>query len=533
MSEMSTETRINIIGAGLAGLSAAITLAKLDIHVNLISSLPSERSQSTLAEGGINAALDTMGEGDLPQYHANDTLKSAAGLANPAAVKGLTEAAPDIVTELVRLGAPLRRQNGKLILRKFGGQPKRRTAYAQAGTGRMLTTALMDEARKYEALGFITCYSHHDFVRLLLKDGRCIGVRIRDTWQNAVTDFFGPVILCVGGLNGFFPGRTTGTTANSGNAAAACFAAGMAFADLEFIQYHPTTVGIAGKRMLISEAARGEGGRLYAGRNGKPWYFMEEKYPEFGNLMPRDVVSREMIAVVRRPDCGRRVYLDMSAITKADWNNKLADLRAEIIDYLGLDPAAHPIPVAPGIHYFMGGIRVDVKHRTSISGCFAAGECACQYHGANRLGGNSMLGAIYGGRVAAEAAAEELRPCDTSSPQAVNTETSESNLSADPARTSRVGEILTAALGVLRDEETLCSALDTLRELPVPQSETDRNRDLLAEAMLLSALERRESRGAHTRTDYPERDDEHFAKLSVAVFDGSGVKVTYAEAADD
>ncbi len=530
---MSTEIRINIIGAGLAGLSAAITLAKLDIHTNLISSLPSERSQSTLAEGGINAALDTMGEGDLPEYHANDTLKSAAGLANPAAVKGLTEAAPDIVTELVRLGAPLRRQNGKLILRKFGGQPKRRTAYAQAGTGRMLMTALIDEARKYEALGLITRYAHHDFVRLLLKDGCCIGARIRDTWQNAVTDFRGPVILCIGGLNGFFPERTTGTTVNSGNAAAACFAAGMAFADLEFIQYHPTTVGIAGKRILISEAARGEGGRLYVQRNGKPWFFMEEKYPELGSLMPRDVVSREMVQVVRRPDCGRQVYLDMRPITKADWKNKLADLRAEVIDFLGFDPAAQPIPVAPGVHYFMSGIRVDINHRTGIAGCYAAGECACQYHGANRLGGNSMLGAIYGGRVAAETAAEEFRPSDAAAENAVHSEALAPYRPADPARVSRVGEILAGALGVLRDEETLRSALDALRELPVPESDTDRNRDLLAEAMLLSALERRESRGAHTRTDYPERDDEHFAKLSVAVFDGSGVKLTYEEAIDD
>ena len=397
--------RIKIIGAGLAGLSAAITLAEKGYKSTIISLQPSERAQSVMAEGGINGASNTMGENDSPAEHASDTLKAGVALADPAAVKDLAQHAPEIHQWLMRLGAPLHRKDGQLILRNFGGQKKKRTAYAQSSTGKVLMTALIDECRKYEASAVIHRLSHHEFLSLILRDGCCEGVWIRDSYTGECFALTGPVIFASGGLNGFFPGMTTGTASNSGDAAAILFAQGVAFANLEFIQYHPTTVQIPGKRMLISEAARGEGGRLFIYQDGSPRYFMEEKYPELGNLMPRDVVSREMYQLTR--DTGEQVYLDLRGLSNNTWKEKLSDLREEIRYYLALDPAKEPVPVSPGIHYFMGGILVDRGHRTSLSGLYAAGECACQYHGANRLGGNSTLGAIYGGMTAAVTAAAE------------------------------------------------------------------------------------------------------------------------------
>ena len=255
--------RVKIIGAGLAGLTAAITLAQNGYKSTLISLQPSERAQSVMAEGGINGASNTMGENDSPAEHAKDTLHAGVNIADPEAVKGLTEHAPEIHQWLMRLGAPLHRQNGQLILRNFGGQKKKRTAYAQSSTGKVLMTALIDECRKYEAENVVHRLSHHEFLSLIIRDKRCEGAWIRDSFNGDIFGLNGPVIMAVGGLNGFFPGMTTGTTANSGDAAAVLFSQGVAFANLEFIQYHPTTVQIPGKRMLISEAARGEGGRLF------------------------------------------------------------------------------------------------------------------------------------------------------------------------------------------------------------------------------------------------------------------------------
>ncbi|MBR5088004.1 MAG: FAD-binding protein, partial [Ruminiclostridium sp.] len=395
---------INILGAGIAGLSAALTLAEKGIRCRLISAQQSERAQSVLAEGGINAALNTMGEGDTPELHFEETMKSGCYLADPNAVRALTENAPEVVMRLAALGVPFNRNNdGSLTLRSFGGQKKKRTAFAKSSTGKMIMTALIDAVRKYEVSGLVERYPRHSFVCLLTENGRCAGVRVKDDYTGKHLDFAGTVITALGGLNGFFPSRTTGTVTNSGTAAAVMFAQGVKFANLEMIQYHPTTIARPGKNCLISEAARGEGGRLYAERGGFPWYFMEEKYPSLGNLMPRDVVSREIYFVSRDPSVKNgTVFLDMTGITEDVWKNRLSDLREQIMHWFPLDPKKDPVPVKPSIHYFMGGILVNDRHEASLDGLYAAGECACQYHGANRLGGNSMLGAVFGGMTAAK-----------------------------------------------------------------------------------------------------------------------------------
>lgn len=566
--------KVNIIGAGLAGLSCAITLSEYGIENRLISLLPSERAQSSLAEGGINGALDTMGENDTPQEHFRDTMKGGAYLNDPEAVRVLTDRAPEILSSLIRIGVPFQAKECRPVLRKFGGQKKKRTAYAKSSTGKLIMSAMIAECRKWECAGLTERFSHHRFIRLLTEPGeafpessagsdfpgkksspdqnkgkKVLGVRVQDTYSNVMTDFEGPVVLCSGGMGGLFPGQTTGTTLNTGNVTATVFSQGVRLGNLEMIQYHPTTMKIPGKRCLVSEAARGEGGRLFILKDGKPWYFMEEKYPELGNLMPRDVVSREEYLAAGREDTEGSVCLDMTGIPKKAFLEKLSDLREEIMYYLDLDPLKDPIPVEPGIHYFMGGIDVDSHHKSNLDGLYAAGECCCRYHGANRLGGNSMLGALLGGRIAGESiAAGEGRPDQTGEPEIPADMVIPDPLEKDedPALAARAGRILQKGLGIVRDRHGMMEADEELKKLMHEVSvsnhtdhgtgntglETDAptNIDLcrlrLADAIVLSALERQESRGAHTRSDFPDQSDE-YKKMTLAEFKDGRIVVSF------
>ncbi len=587
---------VNIVGAGLAGLSAALTLAKQHQPCRLISVQASERAQSVLAEGGINGALNNMGEGDSILLHEEDTCLAGCQIADEEAVRGLTGHAPAIIQMLADLGVPFNRQDGKILQRSFGGQRKKRTAFAKSSTGKMIMHALIDEVRKYEVLGLVERYPHHLFEDLLirevnpehlhqeqgsipeyprqeqgsipeylrqeqggeLKEKVCCGLLIRDVYTGEEMRFAGPVLMACGGMNGLFPSRTTGTLINSGNAAAKLFAMGVRFSNLEMIQYHPTTIAIAGKRLLISEAARGEGGRLFVRRAGDPWYFMEEKYPEFGNLMPRDVVSREMYFVTHESYCEPQVYLDMRGISKEVFQKRLSDLRAELLHYGKPDPEREPIPVEQGIHYFMGGIDVDVFHQTNLRFLYAAGECCSQYHGANRLGGNSMLGALYGGQVAAETILKEgessfqyvpeavafLRTHEESASRPTESAAKDDTSSTDPEGsryeeetpqiTAKMASLLYESLGIIREEKSMLRALEGLSLLLQEEglTETDRNRIMLGEAILRSALFRKESRGAHFRSDFPERD-ESFCGLVTAIKKDGKIEIDIRKKRED
>ena len=595
---------VNIVGAGLAGLSAALTLAKQHQPCRLISAQASERAQSVLAEGGINGALNNMGEGDSILLHEEDTCLAGCQIADEEAVRGLTGHAPAIIQMLADLGVPFNRQDGKILQRSFGGQRKKRTAFAKSSTGKMIMHALIDEVRKYEVLGLIRRYPHHLFEDLVirevipeqaqsrnpehvqqvqsrnsehvqqvqsriserpesarrgeLKEKVCCGLLIRDVYTGEEMRFAGPVLMACGGMNGLFPSRTTGTLINSGNAAARLFARGVRFSNLEMIQYHPTTLAIAGKRLLISEAARGEGGRLFVRRSGEPWYFMEEKYPEFGNLMPRDVVSREMYFVTHESDCEPQVYLDMRGISKEIFQKRLSDLRAELLHYGKPDPEREPIPVEQGIHYFMGGIDVDVFHQTNLRFLYAAGECCSQYHGANRLGGNSMLGALYGGQVAAKTILKEGESSSQYAPEAVvflhaheesasrpteyaakddtsSTDPEGSRYEEEtPQITAKMASLLYESLGIIREEKSMLRALEGLSLLLQEEglTETDRNRIMLGEAILRSALFRKESRGAHFRSDFPDRD-EAFCGLVTAIKKDGKIEIDIRKKRED
>ena len=389
-------------------------------------------------------------------------------------------------------------------------------------------TAMIDAVRKYEVQGLVTRYPRHQLTDITIENDTLFGVTIQDRFTKEPLFLQGKTILALGGMAGLFDGMTTGSAHNTSDAQAMLFEKGVEFANLEFVQYHPTTIGISGKRLLISEAARGEGGRLFVRRNGQPWYFMEEKYPELKNLMPRDVVSAEMVNVTARNDCEDQVYLDMTGIEKKIWQTKLSDLRDQCKHYVNIDPIKEPIPVAPGIHYFMGGIYVDEHHRTNIEGLYAAGECACQYHGANRLGGNSLLGAIYGGKVAAQSALS--LPClkGGGPPKAVegfcNSITFEE---VPPILAQKISSILYRSLPIIRNEQDMLTAKAELESfLANSHNIAEHSRIILALAMVESALNRKESRGAHKRSDFPERDDENFRKLSIVQMQDSAIRHT-------
>ncbi|MBP3792110.1 MAG: FAD-binding protein [Methanobrevibacter sp.] len=494
--------KVIVVGAGMAGLTAAIR-ASDNAEVDLISLDYSERSQSVMAMGGINAALNTKGQDDSTEQHYADTMHGGCEINDAEAVLRLTADALKIVEWLSEIGTSFTRdENGNIDLRYFGGQKKQRTAYAGARTGKQIVTALIGQCRKREVEGKVTRHVGWRFVSLIFTDKReCAGVVCVNEDSGEIKSFTGDaVIIATGGLNSLF-GKTVGSTQNDGYATARLLTQGVQLANLEMIQYHPTTVRTPNKRMLITEAARGEGGKLYVLRDGEKWYFMKEWYPELAELMPRDVVSKSIYKASNGGE--KEVYLDITHLDEDTIRVKLDEVYDICTKYLNLNPIEEPIPIFPGVHYFMGGIRTDADHRTNIKGLYAAGECSSQYHGANRLGGNSLLGAIHGGWIAAENAILE-KPTGELIREEVNIPTQNDG---------RLAEIMNRSMSIYRDEENLTDALNELNgmeESPLI---------ILAKACIMSAIERKESRGAHQRTDYPQSSSE-FEKASNVTYDG-------------
>ena len=517
-------SEIVVVGAGIAGLTAAIKASDMGDHVTLISPDYSERSQSVMAMGGINAAIKSN---DSAEEHYKDTMNGGCDINNAEAVFRLTSNAPEIIRWLSDIGTSFTRDGeGNVDVRYFGGQKKKRTVYAGARTGKQIVTSLINQCRKKESEGSVVRFIGWRFLSLILNENRCGGVICINENTCEIKEFESDsVIIATGGLNRLF-GKTSGSVQNDGVATARLFMQGVELANLEMIQYHPTTVKTPVKRMLITEAARGEGGSLYTIRDGKPWYFMKEWFPEKAELMPRDVVSR---SIFKASDSGEnQVYLDISHLDENLIKTKLDEVYEICTTYLDLDPTSEPIPVYPGVHFFMGGIRTDENHKTNIEGLYAAGECSCQYHGANRLGGNSLLGAVHGGWTAAENASSKSKPHDFSNQMNEEAISSpEDERLDDECRQieEKLAEIMNGSMGIYRNEKDLKRALAKLDELDsdVGGSRYDHVKleslILLAKACIMSALMRKESRGAHQRIEYP-KSSEDYRKTTCVTYDG-------------
>lgn len=524
-----------IIGAGLSGLTCSVKLAENGNHVHLFSPSPSERSQSVMAMGGINAALNTKGQDDSPSQHYTDTINGGQEINNHIAVERLTNDAPKIIEWLDDIGTSFTRdENGNVDQRYFGGQKKQRTAYAGARTGKQVVTAINTLLRKYEHENLVQRHIGWRFLSLQLNDeGECVGAILINEFTDEIKSFKADsVVIASGGMNKIF-GKISGSLQNDAGTTARLFEQEIKLANLEMIQFHPTTIKTPVKNMLITEAARGEGGRLYTIRDNEKWYFMEEWYPELGALMPRDVVSRSIYKVCNQLNLGINgeniVYLDVSFLPEETVKIKLDEVYEVCTKYLNLDPTTDPIPVYPGIHYFMGGILTDDAHKTSIRNLYAIGECSAQYHGANRLGGNSLLGAIHGGYVAAEEINRQTKTSNNNEETGKQIEKEEKEYNKwKESQTSeytssyiveeKLAKIMNNAMGIYRDEETLNKALEQLEKLEkidIYSHESYYEYVLiksliqLSKAFIKSAKERKESRGAHQRIEYPEKSEEY------------------------
>lgn len=533
-----------IIGSGISGLTCAIETAKKGFKAIIVSPYPSERSQSVMAAGGINAVLPVCDDGDSIDLHIKETIESGCHIGGIKAVKALCNDAPYIIEWLESIGVIFSRdKNGNTARRAFGGQSRKRTVYAGASTGKQIVTALIREARKWECMERIERRLGLLFHSAFIHNGVSMGALFYDQ----MSDNFEPIyadatVFATGGQNCLF-GKTTGSSLCDGYSAGRLFTQGVKLKNLEFIQYHPTTIETSQKRMLITEGARGDGGRLYYIKNNKPVYFMEEKYGEKGNLMPRDIVSKCIY------DAPSQVYLDISFLGKSRIMSNLREVYDLCNEYIGLDVTKEPIPVSPSVHFFMGGIAVDINHRTNIERLYAIGECASIYHGANRLGGNSLLAAIHSGRAAADSIAEEDKSVtyqnfDSYIKQQEKILTSFSggrnSCNAIDIQNSLV-RIMNEDLGILRTGSKLLSGIDNIDEILSQCGEiTGDSRTLpytryslksmviLGRAILTCSENRRETRGAHIRDDYPETL-KAYENCTIISYDGGKYNVTYGK----
>jgi succinate dehydrogenase / fumarate reductase flavoprotein subunit len=530
--------------------------------------VPVKRSHSVCAQGGINGAVNTKGEGDSPWEHFDDTIYGGDFLANQPPVKAMCEAAPGIIHLMDRMGVMFNRTpEGLLDFRRFGGTKHHRTAYAGATTGQQLLYALDEQVRRWETAGLVVKYEHWEFLSVVLdEEGICRGICAQNLRSMEIKTFPADAVILATGGPGIIFGKSTNSVINTGTAASAVYQQGVYYANGEFIQIHPTAIPGDDKLRLMSESARGEGGRIWTYKDGKPWYFLEEKYPAYGNLVPRDIATREIFHVVVDLKLGvngeNMVYLDLSHKDPKELDVKLGGILEIYEKFVGDDPRKIPMKIFPAVHYSMGGLWVDYNQMTNIPGLFAAGECDYQYHGANRLGANSLLSAIFGGMVAGPKAIEYIKGLNKSaadvSPQVFDrelkrqTEKYENILKLDGTENAyalhkELGEWMTNNVTVVRYNDRLKQTDDKILELMeryknININDTARwsnqgvsftrqlwNMFELARVITIGALLRNESRGAHYKPEFPERDDENFLKTTKAKFTPEGPQIEYED----
>jgi len=547
--------------------------------VDLFSIVPVKRSHSVCAQGGINAAKNLKGEGDTTDKHFDDTIYGGDFLANQTPVKAMCEAAPAIIDLLDRMGVPFNRTpEGLLDFRRFGGTLYNRTAFAGATTGQQLLYALDEQVRRHEHDGKVRKFEGWEFLSAVLdSNGVARGITALDLRSMELRSFASDaVILATGGVGAIF-GKSTNSVVCTGSAQSAIFQQGAYYANGEFIQVHPTCIPGEDKLRLMSESARGEGGRVWVPRTaGDPrpikqipaaerFYFLEEWYPKYGNLVPRDVATRAIHKVVYELGLGLdgqpMVYLDLTHIDRATLNRKLEGILEIYEKFVGDDPRDVPMKIFPGMHYTMGGLWVDFNQMTNIPGIFAAGECEYQYHGANRLGANSLVSCIFGGFKSGPNAlayakdvsaqngdggheAELVRQAE------INGRLLKNEGTENPFKLWReLGETMTKHATVTRynkglkqADEKIVQLLDRYKNVNLSDRSQWANTSFAFARQLKNMLElsrtvvqgaflRDESRGAHYKPDFPDRNDDQFLKTTKASFTGlpEGPRIEYEE----
>jgi succinate dehydrogenase / fumarate reductase flavoprotein subunit len=579
----------------------AVRAAEMGMGVDLFSIVPVKRSHSVCAQGGINGAVNTKGEGDSPDIHFDDTIYGGDFLADQAPVKAMCYAAPGIINLLDRMGVMFNRTpEGLLDFRRFGGTKHHRTAYAGATTGQQLLYALDEQVRRQEVAGLVRKYEYWEFLGLVRDaDGNCRGIVGLDGYSMKIEAFPAAAVMLATGGPGIVFGRSTNSVINTGTAASAAYQEGAWYANGEFIQVHPTAIPGSDKLRLMSESARGEGGRMWVprkrGDNRDPrsipenerWYFLEDKYPSLGNLVPRDIATREIFQVCLTGfgvDGKRQVYLDLTHIPKKELDVKLGGILEIYEKFVGDDPREVPMKVFPGMHYSMGGLWVDFardeksgmldetsmrNQATNVPGLYAGGEVDFSIHGANRLGANSLVSCLYGGRIGGPAMVRYAREKASSLPAANAVFAAAKKRWEDEFRriagmsgpenphvlAEEMGDWMTDNVTVVRENGRLAATEEKLQELSDRWSRiglTDKsaysNRELafinqlrnmlvIARVMTRGALLRDESRGAHYKVrdlskgvaedNALPRDDANFLKTTIAEHTPEGPKIGY------
>jgi succinate dehydrogenase / fumarate reductase flavoprotein subunit len=572
----SNGTKIAIVGGGLAGLAAAMRIAEAGHAVDLFSVVPVKRSHSVCAQGGINGAVNTKGEGDSTWEHFDDTVYGGDFLANQPPAKAMCEMAPSIIFLFDRMGVPFSRtKEGLLDFRRFGGTKHHRTAFAGASTGQQLLYALDEQVRRYEAAGKVRKFEHWEMMSLVLDEAQvCRGLIAMNLQTLELKAFPADAVIMATGGPGLIYGKSTNSMVCTGSAVAACYQQGAKYANGEFIQVHPTSIPGEDKLRLMSESARGEGGRVWVPRKAgdartpssipenERWYFLEEKFPAYGNLVPRDIATREIFQVCiegKGVSGENQVYLDLTHIPAETLDRKLGAILEIYEMFVGDDPRHVPMRIFPGVHYSMGGLWVDYDQRTNIPGLLAAGECDYSIHGANRLGANSLVSCVYGGFVAAPAAmtyaqnverngadGSRIYDQELKKQQEINDALiKQSGNENQYVLHQEMGKWMTDNVTVVRYNEKLKATDNKLLELmdrykrisindsnlwatmALPHARHLDNMLELARVITLGALNRNESRGAHYKPEFPDRDDENFLKTTIAEYSGEGPVISY------
>ncbi|HVT87349.1 MAG TPA: succinate dehydrogenase flavoprotein subunit [Tepidisphaeraceae bacterium] len=586
----AAKKRVIVVGGGLAGLACTIKLSEEGVPVDLFSMVPVKRSHSVCAQGGINACNDIARQQGYSEWmHFDETALGGDFLADQPPVLEMCNWAPKIIDLLDRMGVPFNRTpEGQRALRLFGGSLFKRTFFAGATTGQQLLYALDEQTRRWESEGRVTKYEFWEFLWPVLEDGQCVGIVAQDMRTMQIKAFRADAVVIATGGNGLIFGKSTMSVICTGGAASRCYQAGAKYGNPEFVQVHPTAIPGEDKCRLISESARGEGGRVWVPRkagdtrnpNSIPeserFYFLEERYPKYGNLVPRDIATREIFQVCTEMGLGvgggNMVYLDLGDEVKRIGRhailNKLEGILEIYEKFVGTDPLAEPMKIFPAVHYTMGGLWVGFKKdeksgglkpgdpsnmMTNIPGLYAMGEANFAYHGANRLGANSLLSCIFDGLFGGTCVKNFTNDAAKVSAADVSQSTYDAVVKQEQDRQDwlvnnkgtenpyklwqEMGRWMTENCTVVRHNEKLEKTISQLQDWKgrykaVKLSDTGmwtnqnlsftralRDMIVMAEAILQGALLRNESRGAHFKPAYKERDDANFLKATIATYD--------------